>query len=414
MELPADANDVQTSHEPQVPADNAERIDQVLEKSPEPQIVAEDEEMANQSVEKSPEVQNSEQVAQISSEPQIETEEVVTRPSLESVWESLQAAEASQASSFELRDTAQQKGGVSEGSQISPEVQSKPESTGRKPSALRTRPSTRAKRSVTFEDDFEKPGESQVQKSGIRRQAGERHLKFLPGCLGLFLSVALASLVVYVSTPNIPTKPRLWTSAELEVHNGTNNKPPLLLSILGSVFDVSKGWKHYGPGGSYHHFVGRDASRAFVSGNFTDDGLIDSLEGLTSSQIKAIDDWRLFFVSRYIYLGKLVGTFYNKDGLPTKKLHIAQKKIKQAAEFEKQQKLDEEQFPNCSSRWAQDEGGEVWCDDGKYPRIIELITQGPKMGPPRTRCACLEGEELQRPGVTGYDACDPQSSKCNA
>lgn len=27
-----------------------------------------------------------------------------------------------------------------------------------------------------------------------------------------------------------------------------------------SVFDVSKGWNHYGPGGGYHHFVGRCAS----------------------------------------------------------------------------------------------------------------------------------------------------------
>ncbi|ONL94634.1 BTB/POZ domain-containing protein NPY2 [Zea mays] len=35
------------------------------------------------------------------------------------------------------------------------------------------------------------------------------------------------------------------------------------------VFDVTKGRSHYGPGGGYHHFAGRDASRAFVSGNFT-------------------------------------------------------------------------------------------------------------------------------------------------
>lgn len=29
-----------------------------------------------------------------------------------------------------------------------------------------------------------------------------------------------------------------------------------------SVFDVSKGWNHYGPGGGYHHFVGRCATYA--------------------------------------------------------------------------------------------------------------------------------------------------------
>ncbi|KAI5652352.1 hypothetical protein M9H77_29539 [Catharanthus roseus] len=37
-----------------------------------------------------------------------------------------------------------------------------------------------------------------------------------------------------------------------------------------SVFDVSKGKSHYGAGGGYNHFAGRDASLAFVSGNFTD------------------------------------------------------------------------------------------------------------------------------------------------
>ncbi|KAJ0807086.1 putative cytochrome b5-like heme/steroid binding domain-containing protein [Helianthus annuus] len=36
-----------------------------------------------------------------------------------------------------------------------------------------------------------------------------------------------------------------------------------------SVFDVTKGKSHYGKGGGYNHFSGRDASRAFVSGNFT-------------------------------------------------------------------------------------------------------------------------------------------------
>jgi hypothetical protein len=44
------------------------------------------------------------------------------------------------------------------------------------------------------------------------------------------------------------------------------------------------------------------------------------------------------------YLGKLVGTFYNKDGLPTKKLHLAEKEVRKAAHIEQQQKLDEEKL----------------------------------------------------------------------
>jgi len=40
------------------------------------------------------------------------------------------------------------------------------------------------------------------------------------------------------------------------VYNGTDEELPILLGILGSVFDVTKGRSHYGPGGGYHHFAG--------------------------------------------------------------------------------------------------------------------------------------------------------------
>ena len=61
---------------------------------------------------------------------------------------------------------------------------------------------------------------------------------------------------------------------------------------------------------------------------------------------------------------------------------------------------------------------QVWCNDGKFPRIVELVTEGPRCGgsrcggPPRTRCACLEEEDLQRPGLKGYEGCDALSSWC--
>lgn len=47
----------------------------------------------------------------------------------------------------------------------------------------------------------------------------------------------------------------LFTDEMLRKYSGDNEI--LYLSILGEVFDVTKGKKHYGPGQGYHGFTGR-------------------------------------------------------------------------------------------------------------------------------------------------------------
>ena len=75
----------------------------------------------------------------------------------------------------------------------------------------------------------------------------------------------------FYSSP--PSRRRLPRKASLPAPLHCTPCPPSLAlgppSILGKVFDVSKGAKHYGKGGAYRGFTGRDASRAFVSGDFT-------------------------------------------------------------------------------------------------------------------------------------------------
>ncbi len=41
------------------------------------------------------------------------------------------------------------------------------------------------------------------------------------------------------------------------------------------MYDVTKGKRFYGPGGSYHFFSGTDASRSFVTGCFDVDNIPD-------------------------------------------------------------------------------------------------------------------------------------------
>lgn len=61
--------------------------------------------------------------------------------------------------------------------------------------------------------------------------------------------------VVKTESKSVP-KVRLFTKDELAKYNGDENSLGLYLSIMGSVYDVKKGVKHYGEGGSYNFFAG--------------------------------------------------------------------------------------------------------------------------------------------------------------
>jgi len=63
-----------------------------------------------------------------------------------------------------------------------------------------------------------------------------------------------------------------YTDTDLLSYDGSDTEKPILLAINGTIYDVSNGRRHYGPGGSYHFFAGRDASRAFVTNCFQEDG----------------------------------------------------------------------------------------------------------------------------------------------
>lgn len=63
------------------------------------------------------------------------------------------------------------------------------------------------------------------------------------------------------------TKPpvKLLSSHELSLYDGQEGSKGLYLAILGQVFDVRKGHKHYGPGGTYHFMTGDFTSSITVS-----------------------------------------------------------------------------------------------------------------------------------------------------
>ncbi|XP_039014402.1 membrane-associated progesterone-binding protein 4-like [Hibiscus syriacus] len=224
--------------------------------------------------------------------------------------------------------------------------------------------------------------------------------------LGLTFLVALMAFLL-----KFKSSQKLFTAEELSLYNGTDESLPILLGILGSVFDVTKGKSHYGVGGGYHHFAGRDASRAFVSGNFTRDGRTDSLRGLSSTEVHSVVGWRDFYFRRYKFVGRLVGRYYDSAGNPTKYLKGAEAKAARGAQLMEKQKEMEAKQPSCNSRWSQDDGREVWCDNG-VPRLVQRPLEIALTGKMSKRCACYNEDQLGEPGLEVYSGCDYLAKRC--
>ena len=53
----------------------------------------------------------------------------------------------------------------------------------------------------------------------------------------------------------------------------------------------------------------KDGSRAFVTGDFTDKGLTDDLDGLPPAQLLDLTEWTTMYEKDYVYVGKC-GVFF--------------------------------------------------------------------------------------------------------
>lgn len=52
--------------------------------------------------------------------------------------------------------------------------------------------------------------------------------------------------------------------------------------------------------------LGRDASRAYITGDFSEASLIEDLEGIDDSSLVGIDDWLTFYREEYKPVGMLI------------------------------------------------------------------------------------------------------------
>uniref|UniRef100_A0A1I7XGD5 Cytochrome b5 heme-binding domain-containing protein n=1 Tax=Heterorhabditis bacteriophora TaxID=37862 RepID=A0A1I7XGD5_HETBA len=171
---------------------------------------------------------------------------------------------------------------------------------------------------------------------------------------------------------------QVLTPEQLSLFDGSRPSRPVYLAILGRVYDVDKGKKHYGKGGGYYFFAGKDATRAFVTGDFTEKGLIDDTESLSHDDLLeeydlGIRDWVSFYEKDYKLVGVVTGRYYDNKGKPTVEL----------------QKV----FPPCNSEWHQNSGGRVWCStksggiQREWAGVPRLLYDA---NTKQQRCACVK------------------------
>ncbi|KAL6077616.1 Membrane steroid-binding protein 2 [Balamuthia mandrillaris] len=112
--------------------------------------------------------------------------------------------------------------------------------------------------------------------------------------------------------------PRNFTAQELRKYDGSSQDTPIYVCIKGRIYDVSSRPQFYGPGGPYHLFAGRDASRALALGSLEEKDMDNtSLEGLSWSELDALNDWEQSFEMKYDLVGYLVSDEQAQDHATT-------------------------------------------------------------------------------------------------
>uniref|UniRef100_A0A2M4A4S7 Putative membrane associated progesterone receptor n=1 Tax=Anopheles triannulatus TaxID=58253 RepID=A0A2M4A4S7_9DIPT len=108
--------------------------------------------------------------------------------------------------------------------------------------------------------------------------------------------------------PELPRLRRDFTVSELKAYDGTQPDGRLLVAVNGTVYDVTKGKRFYGPGGPYAAFGGRDASRGLATFKVTSssEDQYDDLSDLNASEMETVREWEQQFKEKYIVVGKLL------------------------------------------------------------------------------------------------------------
>eukprot|EP00934_Nitzschia_sp_Nitz4_P003216 Nitzschia sp. Nitz4//scaffold150_size53981//5559//7428//NITZ4_006669-RA/size53981-processed-gene-0.79-mRNA-1//-1//CDS//3329537047//3206//frame0 len=129
-----------------------------------------------------------------------------------------------------------------------------------------------------------------------------------------------------------PAPVRMVSKEELATKRGTEGAD-IWLSIMGEVYNVTKGEDYYGEGKSYGAFSGRDASICFCTGNFTEEESNKSTDVLTLDHLPGLVEWKKFYQNHeeYTFVGYLIDPrYYDESGNPTEEMNTLEGRINTA------------------------------------------------------------------------------------
>lgn len=218
------------------------------------------------------------------------------------------------------------------------------------------------------------------------------------------------------SCPGEQVQVRLWSKDELSEFDGNSGSPDVYLAFLGVVYNVTINAQHYGPGADYNAFAGHDATRAFVTGNFTHD-LHDDIRDIDEQMYSHFGTWASFYSTSYPTLGRIEGAFFDSRGCATPELIRVQGVFDKLAQDKANQSELDKSLPECNSEWNGDlKKGRVWCStksggvERNWVGVPRIHDSGSK------RCVCLNLESpdaaQQAKSLGLYPGCDARAIEC--
>lgn len=192
---------------------------------------------------------------------------------------------------------------------------------------------------------------------------------------------------------------KVFTKEELAEYDGTDVSKPLLLVVLGEVFDVTSGSRFYAKGNEYNIFLAKDSSRAFHDGKFNRS--VEDVRDLNVMAVRDVTGWRAFFRKHetYRFVGVLDGLYFDSEGTPLPALRDVERMEQEGKDAQTHEDQVMKRFSSCSMKHdGITKITEMWCDpsaqgETRYPRLFTWNHVG--TGLEAKRCVCVTKADVE-------------------